>query len=97
VEPEELQRLPPSAVIVSYASGPRRHVVLADANPAIATLPTVTWRSLDQARQAAPAAPPAAPAGESAAQPAGWRSGRGQPPPNLGPPPEPPDWRKRRH
>ncbi len=42
VEPEELQRLPPSAVIVSYASGPRRHVVLADANPAIATLPTAT-------------------------------------------------------
>jgi hypothetical protein len=82
VEPEELQRLPPSAVIVSYASGPRRHVVLADANPAIATLPTVTWRSLDQARLATPV---------------GWRSGHGQPPPNLGPPPEPPDWRKRRN
>ncbi len=57
VEPEELQRLPPSAVIVSYASGPRRHVVLADANPAIATLPTVTWRSLDQARLASQGAP----------------------------------------
>jgi hypothetical protein len=129
VEPEELQRLPPSAVIISYASGSRRHVVLADANPAIATLPTVTWRSLDQARLAAQATPPAAPAGEPgawvgepgawvgdtgarvgepaapdgtapgapAAQPVGWRSGRGQPPPNLGPPPEPPDWRKRRH
>jgi hypothetical protein len=123
VEPEELQRLPPSAVIVSYASGPRRHVVLADANPAIATLSTVTWRSLDQARLAAGARPPAAPAGEPATQawqpaaspgppaaspgtpgtrgapaarPVGWRSGRGQPPPNLGPPPEPPDWRKRR-
>jgi hypothetical protein len=92
VEPEELQRLPPSAVIVSYASGPRRHVVLADANPAIATLSTVTWRSLDEARLATEIAPPGAPA----AQPAGWRSGRGQPPPNLGPPPEPPDWRKRR-
>ena len=108
VEPEELQRLPPSAVIVSYASGPRRHVVLADANPAIATLSTVTWRSLDQARQAAQTRPPAAPAdappaapaaapGAPAAQPVGWRSGRGQPPPNLGPPPEPPDWRKRRN
>jgi hypothetical protein len=107
VEPEELQRLPPSAVIVSYASGPSRHVVLADANPAIATLSTVTWRSLDQVRlatetapSAAPGGEPAAPAGEpaappaaSAAQPVGWRSGRGQPPPNLGPPPEPPDWR----
>jgi hypothetical protein len=104
VEPEELQRLPPSAVIVSYASGPRRHVVLADANPAIATLSTVTSRSLDQARLATGTAPPAAPAdapaappGAPAAQPVGWRSGRGQPPPNLGPPPEPPDWRKSRH
>jgi hypothetical protein len=111
VEPEELQRLPPSAVIVSYASGPRRHVVLADANPAIATLSTVTWRSLDQARLATETAPPATPAGEPAvpagepaappgaapAQPVGWRSGRGQPPPNLGPPPEPPDWRSGRH
>jgi len=118
VEPEELQRLPPSAVIVSYASGPRRHVVLADANPAIATLSTVTWRSLDEARlatgtvppaatagqpvtpagqPAAPAGQPAAPPGAPVAQPVGWRSGRGQPPPNLGPPPEPPDWRKRRH
>jgi hypothetical protein len=111
VEPEELQRLPPSAVIVSYASGPRRHVVLADANPAIATLSTVTWRSLDEARlgtgtvppaatagqPATPAGRPAAPPGTPVAQPVGWRSGRGQPPPNLGPPPEPPDWRKRRH
>jgi hypothetical protein len=115
VEPEELQRLPPSAVIVSYASGSGRHVVLADANPAIATLSTVTWRSLDQARLAARATPPVAPVDEPhapvdeptapdgaapqapAAQPVGWRSGRGQPPPNLGPPPEPPDWRNRRH
>ena len=107
MEPEELQRLPPSAVIVSYASGPRRHVVLADANPAIATLSTVTWRSLDQARLATPAAPPGAPPARSdepvappgapVTQPVGWRSGRGQPPPNLGPPPEPTDWRKRRH
>jgi hypothetical protein len=94
--------------------------VLADANPAIATLPTVTWRSLDQARQAGPPAAlagepaaspgppsaspgapaaspgtPAAPPGAPSGQPVGWRSGRGQPPPNLGPPPEPPDWRKR--
>jgi hypothetical protein len=92
VEPEELQRLPPSAVIVSYASGPRRHVVLADANPAIATLPTATGRSLAEARLATEPVPP----GEPAAQPVGWRSGSRQPPPNLGPPPEPPDWRKRR-
>jgi len=89
VQPEELQRLPPSAVIVSYASGPRRHVVLADANPAIATLPTATARSLDEARLAGGPGPPCEPAGE----PVGWRTGDRRPPPNLGPPPEPPDWR----
>jgi hypothetical protein len=44
VEPHELQQLPPSAVIVSYASANSRQVVLADANPAIATLPTATLR-----------------------------------------------------
>jgi hypothetical protein len=79
VEPEELQRLPPSAVIVSYASGPRRHVVLADANPAIATLPTVTWRSLDQARLATQTAPRAAPAGEPATPPGAPGSPPGAP------------------
>jgi hypothetical protein len=98
VEPDELQRLPPSAVIVSYASGTRRHVVLADANPAIYTLPTATVHSLEQARQAGDPVPRArgtSPRAESAGPPAGWRSGGRRPPPNLGPPPEPPDWRRR--
>jgi len=137
VEPDELQRLPPSAVIVSYALGARRHVVLADANPAICTLPTATvhsparaWQAGDRAprdgsagqpagRRARPAGQPAGPAGQPAGpagqpagpagqpagpagqpagpagQPAGWRSGGRQPPPNLGLPPEPPDWRRR--
>jgi hypothetical protein len=100
VEPEELQRLPPSAVIVSYASGPRRHIVLADANPAIATLPTATARSLDETRhQVTEPAPRGYPAGDKAGEPAGgpvgWRSGSRRPPPNLGPPPQPPDWRTR--
>src|SRR5215813_9944929 len=90
VEPEELQRLPPSAVLVSYASGARRHVVLADANPAIYTLPTATVGSLERARQAGDPGPRAEPAG----QPGGRRSGD-RPPPNLGPPPEPPGWRRR--
>jgi hypothetical protein len=105
VEPGELQRLPPSAVIVSYASGSRRHVLLADANPAICTLPTATMASLTEARQAgcpgqaAPAGKPTGngrPRAEPAGQPVGWRSGALRPPPNLGPPPEPPDWRRRR-
>jgi len=91
VEPDELQRLPPSAVIVSYASGARRRVVLADANPAIYTLPSATVHGLGQARQAGDRTPRAGPAG----QPAGWRSGGRRPPPNQGPPPEPPGGRRR--
>jgi hypothetical protein len=103
VEPEELQRLPPSAVIVSYASGLRRHVVLADANPAIATLPTVTWRSLDQARMATPAAPPApaapagGPAGEPAAPPGVPAASPGRPADSPGAPAaQPVGWRSGR-
>ena len=90
VEAHELQQLPPSAAIVSYASRAGRQVVLADTNPAILTLPTATLKSLEEVRQARPeqwAAP---------AQPVSWRAADGRPPPNLGPPPQPPDWRKRR-
>ena len=50
VEADELQRLPPSAVIVSYPGAAGRTVVLADANPAIGTLPGATMHSLDEER-----------------------------------------------
>ncbi len=146
VEPHQLQQLPPSAVIVSYASPKGRQVVLADTNPAILALPTVSALSLDEAREAqagsaaqaadaqasetgAPQAgpgrwqPPAdagdpwpadgtpvedgvlddgAPAEDTqpprpgAPAPVNWQSAKGRPPPNIGPPPEPLDWRKRR-
>jgi hypothetical protein len=49
VEPHELQQLPPSAVIVSYASAAGRRVVLADANPGIGGLPSATLRGRDEA------------------------------------------------
>jgi hypothetical protein len=91
VEPEELQRLPPSAVIISYGSGSRRQVVLADANPAIATLPTVTWRSLDQARLATQAAPPAGPVDGPATPPGTPATPRGTPAAPPGAPAAPPD------
>jgi hypothetical protein len=52
VEQHELQQLPPSAVIVSYASPAGRRVVLADANPGILGLPTATLHTLDEALQA---------------------------------------------
>jgi hypothetical protein len=42
VEQHELQQLPQSAVLLSYPSAGGRRVVLADANPAILTLPTAT-------------------------------------------------------
>jgi hypothetical protein len=53
VEAHELQQLPPSAVLVSYASADGRQVVLADANPALIALPATTLASLDEARQSA--------------------------------------------
>jgi hypothetical protein len=58
VEPHQLQQLPPSAVIVSYAAPGGRQVVLADANPAILALPTVSPLSLAEASEAAAARPP---------------------------------------
>ena len=44
VEPDELQRLPPSAAIISYPAAAGRSVILADTNPALATLPIVARR-----------------------------------------------------
>jgi hypothetical protein len=49
VEQHELQQLPPSAVIVSYASPAGRRVVLADANPGILGLPAATLDAGDEA------------------------------------------------
>lgn len=81
VEPAELQRLPPTAMIVSYATAAGRHVVLADANPALGSLPAATMTPLaDAARRPQPAAVPQPGAG---------------PPPNAGPPPARLDWRRR--
>ncbi|HTZ29910.1 MAG TPA: hypothetical protein VMC83_38295 [Streptosporangiaceae bacterium] len=94
VEQHELQRLPPSAVIVTYASPGGRRVVFADANPGIIALPTATLSSLDET-----VSPEAAVPGSVAAAGAGLRAGEApgdEPPPNLGPPPERLDWRRPR-
>jgi len=45
VEQYELQQLPPSAVLLCYPTPGGRQVTLADANPAIMTLPTATLAS----------------------------------------------------
>jgi hypothetical protein len=134
VEQHELQQLPPSAVIISYASAAGRQVVMADANPGIAALPAATMVPLAEASQlrgtpgpveaepgggpgqagqqdspdeagepaqpgdpeGTPPAGGASPAPARRAVPVSWRGEAGkQPPPNLGPPPERLDWRKR--
>jgi hypothetical protein len=56
VEPHELQQLPVTALLLSYASAAGRSVILTDANPGIAALPAATMTPLAEAiRLAAPA------------------------------------------
>ncbi len=102
VEQHELQQLPASAMIVTYAGPAGRRVVMADANPGIGGLSAATPLTLEELRSL----PVAGSAGSGAAQdpagdgdalprPVSWRSGNDRPPPNLGPPPPRLDWRKR--
>ncbi len=98
VEQHELQQLPPSAVIVTYASPAGRQVVLADANPGIIALPTATLLTPDEVQAAAghDPPPPPGPAGEqpqsAAPRPATRRGAAGGPGRWLGQPP-PNSWR----
>ena len=108
VEQHQLQQLPVSAMIVSYAGPAGRQVVMADANPGIGGLSAATLLTLEELRSlpTAAAGPPQAPgpapvpgpraASDAWAAPGSWRAGQDRPPPNLGPPPPRPDWRKRR-
>jgi hypothetical protein len=103
VEQHELQQLPASAMIVTYAGPGGRQVILADANPGIGGLAAATPQTLEEFRSLpAAATPQPRPApeseGEGAARaaPVPWRSGDDRPPPNLGPPPARLDWRRRR-
>ena len=99
VEQHQLQQLPASAMIITYAGPAGRQVVMADANPGIGGLSAATTMTLEEFR-ARPAAvapvPRPAPSSEGQAAPASWRSGDDRPPPNLGPPPPRLDWRRRR-
>jgi hypothetical protein len=56
VEPSELQRLPATAMIISYGAPAGRRVLLADANPAIGALPVATLSPLPDPHDA-PAEP----------------------------------------
>jgi hypothetical protein len=96
VEQHELQQLPASAMIITYAGPEGRHVVMADANPGIGGLGAATPLTLEESagQPAAPAEP--AGTGNGLAAPVSWRSGDDRPPPNLGPPPPRLDWRSPR-
>jgi hypothetical protein len=105
VEPSELQRLPTTAMIVSYAAPGGRRVLLADANPAIGGLRAATLTALNEISEAhaADAGNLAGGAGDLAGGAGGLAGGAGGRPyaapdealrPNLGPPPSRPDWRR---
>jgi len=83
VEPERLQQLPTTSVIVTHTTAEGRQVRLADANPAILTFPKTTLGEFEEVRRAMEAAQR-----ERNAHP------KDRPPPNLGPPPPRLDWRK---
>ena len=83
VEQHELQQLPVSAMIVSYAGPEGRRVVMADANPGIGGLSAATLLTLEEFDSL-----PAAAAGAAAAVPAaapGSRPVPGPRPPGDGP------------
>jgi hypothetical protein len=75
---------------------------MADANPGIGGLGAATALTLDEYRRLSdpdvaarkPAAREPAAGGDGGARPVSWR--RDRPPPNLGPPPQRLDWRRRR-
>ncbi|HEX6470254.1 MAG TPA: hypothetical protein VF069_14245 [Streptosporangiaceae bacterium] len=69
VERHELQQLPPTAMILTYAMATGRRILLVDANPAIMTLPTAHSQEYEEflRDQEAGAAPTAAPGPQVAA------------------------------
>jgi hypothetical protein len=101
VDARELQQMPASAMVLSYAGPAGRQVILADANPGIGGLSAATDQTLEEYRstQVVATAYPAPEASGSSdgrqAQPEP-RPGGDRPQPNVGPPPPRLDWRKRR-
>jgi hypothetical protein len=99
VEQHELQQLPASAMIITYAGPAGRQVVMADANPGIGGLSAATQLTLEEFSATSATGPRAAREpvrGDVPPAAVSWRSGQDRPPPNLGPPPPRLDWRKRR-
>jgi hypothetical protein len=82
VEASELQRLPPTAMILSYATSAGRQVLMADVNPAIGGLAMASLAPVAEAGRFPAAAPPDSPPRPAADEP------------NLGPPDARLDWRR---
>jgi hypothetical protein len=88
-------------MIITYAGPAGRQVVMADANPGIGGLGGATALTLEEYRRLSapdvtvrkPAAREPAAGGDGGPRPVSWR--RDRPPPNLGPPPQRLDWRRR--
>jgi hypothetical protein len=95
VEQHELQRLPPTAMIVSYATAAGRQVFMADANPAIGSLEAATMTPLAEAALSRGRVPAAGADAATDAADAAQSSWPGIAEPNLGPPSARLDWRKR--
>ena len=110
VEASELQRLPPTAMIVSYATSAGRQAFMADANPAIGSLDVATLTPLAEAAALQAAVPSMQGAQSAQGQPGaqGQPDQQAQPTPgaqpadaaqlaeqNLGPPAARLDWRRR--
>ena len=90
VEASELQRLPPTAMIVSYPTPSGRQVILADANPSIGSLASATMTPLAEAGRFRATAPD-----EQQSRGIGLPDEATGPQPNLGPPSARLDWRRR--
>jgi hypothetical protein len=87
VEQHELQQLPASAMIISYAGPDGRELTLTDVNPGIGALGSTAMGTHGET------SPEPAPLAQ--ARPMS-RHGFGDEPPNLGPPPPRLDWRRQR-
>lgn len=87
VAPDELQRLPATAMIFTHADRTGRRILMVDANPGIMTLPTANIQEYEEATdpsRARHAKPDLTPPDGSRAVP------------NLGPPPERLDFRRKK-
>jgi hypothetical protein len=87
VAPQELQRLPATAMIFTHAERSGRRIIMVDANPGIMTLPTANIQEYEEAT---------GPSRARHAKPGVTPPDGSRPAPNLGPPPERLDFRKKK-